>query len=75
MCGRANEGAKTSERARAGHPSLLGKITVMEIVELIYALPKGRISGRRREKIANISTEANSQQIIFGKILLNLPVH
>ena len=28
---RANEGAETSERARAGHPSLLRKIIDMEI--------------------------------------------
>jgi hypothetical protein len=46
-----------------------------EIQSNYFVLPTGRISGRRREKIANMSTEASHQQIIFDAILLNLPVH
>lgn len=41
MCGKANEGVRTSEATRAGHLSLLKKITVIYLksVELFWVLP------------------------------------
>jgi hypothetical protein len=50
MCGKANEGAETSERARAGHPSLLRKIIGMEISRINLYLTEGENIGTTERK-------------------------
>jgi hypothetical protein len=41
MCGKVNEGARTSELTRAGHPSPLRKIMSIEISRVDLCVTKG----------------------------------
>lgn len=50
MCGKANGGARTSGLTRAGHPSLLRKITGIEISRIILCLTNRENIGATERK-------------------------